>query len=200
MFERLKKLKEYATSEHVAPISRRYFVMNGFDGAMTVLGVIIGALIAGITTTQELRLVLFSALGSTLAIGLSGTAGAFMAEKAERVRELKELEKRMMKDMESTAVGSEAKIAPIWVSIVDGGSPVLTALTTLVPLFFGMFFPEVIKPQVAGYLALIVSLTVLFTLGAYLGKISKRSVILNGLKMVAAGVFMTGILFLAGGF
>lgn len=196
MFEKLKKLIKYARSEEVAPISRRYFTMNGFDGAMTVLGVIVGALIGGVTTLEHLRLVLFSTLGSTLAIGLSGAAGAFMAEKAERVRELKDLEKRMMRDMEDTTVGSKSRIAPFWVSIVDATAPVVTALITISPLFLGVFLPEMITPQIAGYLAVIVGLIVLFSLGAYLGKVSKRSILLNGVKMTVAGIVMVGVFYL----
>jgi len=55
--------------------------MNAFDGATTVLGIVIGAYVAGITNEFW---VIWSGLGATLAIGLSGFAGAYMTEEAER--------------------------------------------------------------------------------------------------------------------
>ena len=44
----LKEWKRYYQVSEVGPITRRYFVMNAFDGALTMLGVVIGAYVAGI--------------------------------------------------------------------------------------------------------------------------------------------------------
>jgi len=62
-----KRWKQYSKISGVSSITRRYFVMNAFDGALTMLGVVIGAYIAG-----------------SIAMGASGMSGAYMAEKAER--------------------------------------------------------------------------------------------------------------------
>ncbi|NIQ05562.1 MAG: hypothetical protein GWO20_07495 [Candidatus Korarchaeota archaeon] len=56
-----------------------------------------------------------------------------------------------------------------------------------------------IPPRIAGYSSVAVTLVILFLLGAYLGKISKRSILINGLQMVAAAVLMTILLILTGG-
>ena len=40
------RLKRYAEISNVGEISRRYFVMNAFDGALTMLGVVIGSYIS----------------------------------------------------------------------------------------------------------------------------------------------------------
>ena len=45
----LEKIRRYIRISGVAPISRRYFIMNAFDGATTVLGIVIGAYAAEIT-------------------------------------------------------------------------------------------------------------------------------------------------------
>ena len=42
----MDRIEEYIKISNVGEISRRYFVMNAFDGALTMLGVIIGAHIA----------------------------------------------------------------------------------------------------------------------------------------------------------
>lgn len=33
----------------IAPIGKRYFIMNAFDGATTILGIVVGAYVAEIT-------------------------------------------------------------------------------------------------------------------------------------------------------
>jgi len=63
--------------------------MNGFDGAMTTFGIILGSWIAGVTKPE---VVLLAGFGACLAMGVSGFFGALMAEKAERERHLKEME------------------------------------------------------------------------------------------------------------
>ena len=72
----LDKIRNYIKISGVAPISRRYFIMNAFDGATTVLGVVVGAYAAGITNESW---VILSGLGATLAMGMSGFVGSYMA-------------------------------------------------------------------------------------------------------------------------
>jgi len=36
----------------MSPIARRYFIKNGFDGSMTVLGIIIGSWIVEVTKPE----------------------------------------------------------------------------------------------------------------------------------------------------
>ena len=55
--------------------------MNVFDGATTILGILVGAYVAGVTNQFQ---VIGSSLGATIAMGLSGFAGAYMTEEAER--------------------------------------------------------------------------------------------------------------------
>jgi len=40
--EFIKKIKEYREISKVDKIARRYFAMNGFDGSLTILGLLIG--------------------------------------------------------------------------------------------------------------------------------------------------------------
>ena len=44
----IKRWKNYSKISGVGAITRRYFVMNAFDGALTMLGVVIGAYISGV--------------------------------------------------------------------------------------------------------------------------------------------------------
>lgn len=128
----LEKIRRYIRISEVAPISRRYFIMNAFDGATTILGIVIGAYAAEIT--NELW-VIWSGLGVSLAMGLSGFAGVYMTEEAERENKLNALENSMLMDLKDSVIGKASRFASLWAGIVDGVSPALTALACLTPFF-----------------------------------------------------------------
>ena len=85
----------------MGPIARRYFVKNGFDGSMTMLGIIVGAWIVNVTRPE---IVVTAGLGACLAMGISGVSGAYMIERAERKRDLKNLESAMMTKLDDSVI------------------------------------------------------------------------------------------------
>ena len=94
------RIKKYAEITEVGEIARRYFVMNAFDGSLTTLGIIIGFFLADIgETATGAETVIVTTLATALAMGISGIWGAYLAERAERIRELKKLERHMMTDL-----------------------------------------------------------------------------------------------------
>jgi VIT1/CCC1 family predicted Fe2+/Mn2+ transporter len=54
-------------------IFRRYLVVNGFDGALTLLGLIIGFMVS---STTDLAVILNACLAAAIALGMSGIGGA----------------------------------------------------------------------------------------------------------------------------
>jgi predicted membrane protein (TIGR00267 family) len=182
----LEKIRRYIKISEVAPISRRYFIMNAFDGATTVLGIVIGAYAAGIT--NELW-VIWSGLGVSLAMGLSGFVGAYMTEEAEREKKLNTLEKSMLTELKDSVVGKASRFASIWAGIVDGVSPALAALVCLTPFFLsshGLF-----SINFAIQLSVAMTLSIMFLLGVFLGKISNRNRLFHGAKMLFVGLIIT---------
>lgn len=184
----LDKLRRYIQISGVGPISRRYFIMNAFDGATTVLGVVVGAYAAGITNESW---VILSGLGATLAMGMSGFAGSYMAEEAEGAKKLNTLEKSMLTELKDSMVGKANRFASLWAAIIGGGAPALTGAICLLPFFLSTngLFPITSALQISVGLAL----AIMFMLGAILGKISCRNMILHGLKMLLVGVILTVI-------
>jgi len=77
----LKKVRTYLRVARAGGIVRRYFVMNGFDGATTTFDTVLGSWIAGVTKPE---VILLAGFGACPAMGGSGFFGAFMAERAER--------------------------------------------------------------------------------------------------------------------
>jgi hypothetical protein len=78
---------------HAHKIARRYFVTNGFDGALTMLGLTIGFYSSG---GVPLRVAINACLGAAVALAASGLASAYVSEAAEREKELKELERALV--------------------------------------------------------------------------------------------------------
>jgi predicted membrane protein (TIGR00267 family) len=182
----LEKIRRYIRISEVAPISRRYFIMNAFDGATTVLGIVIGAYAADIT--NELW-VIWSGLGVSLAMGLSGFVGAYMTEEAEREKKLNALEKSMLTELTDSVVGKASRFASLWAGIVDGVSPALTAVVCLTPFFLsshGLF-----SISFAIQLSVAIALSIMFLLGVFLGKISNRNMLFHGAKMLFVGLIIT---------
>jgi predicted membrane protein (TIGR00267 family) len=184
----LKRWKRYYQISEVGDISRRYFVMNAFDGALTMLGVIIGAYMAGILNPMP---IISAGVAGSIAMGTSGISGAYMTEKAERAKKLKELEKAMLTDLTNGLHYKSHRFATIFAAIVDGFSPALAAMLVVSPFIlvnFGLF-----STMIAFYSSIFLTLLSLLLLGLYLAKISDESMIKYGLQMLLVG-FVTAVL------
>ncbi len=190
MSKLLDRIRTYFRISNVGPISRRYFVMNGFDGAMIILGIVIGAYVSG---TTDAFWIVTAGLGASFAMGLSGFFGAYLTEEAEQSIKLKRLEKSMLKKLGKTVIGEASKFATFWAALVDGLSPFLTAMIGLSPFILSFF--NIVSLEYAIYSSIIINLTVLFLLGVYLGKTSKKNIIICGLKMFFVGLFLTIVSF-----
>ena len=124
-------------------IVRRYFVVNGFDGALTMLGLIIGFLISA---PASLTVVLNACLGVAIALGMSGISSVYVSETAERKRALGKLEEAMATDLQKSAHGDAARCVPLLIALVNGSAPLVISrdsyhkyemtMKTTVPLHF----------------------------------------------------------------
>jgi len=194
----LKRWKRYHKISEAGKIARRYFVMNAFDGALTMLGVVIGGYVAGALNS----IVIISAgIAGSIAMGISGVSGAYMTEKAERTKKLKQLEKAMLKDMKDSIHGKSQRFASIFAAIVDGVSPAFAAMIVISPFFVSNF--GIISPETAFYICIIITMIVLVLLGAFLAKISDESMIKYGIQMLFVGLITAflcvGVSILLGG-
>jgi predicted membrane protein (TIGR00267 family) len=170
-------------------IARRYFVMNGFDGAMTVFGVVLGSWIAGVTRPE---IIILAGLGACLAMGLSGFFGAYIAERAERERHLKELEKATHNHVDPIQYEA-SRFVEVYVALIDGLSPVLTAIVSITPfILVSVGWMPVWNAYVA---SLTLSLVSLFLLGIYLGKVAKENGWLYGIMMITVGALTALMIF-----
>ena len=98
-------------------IVRRYFVVNGFDGALTMLGLIIGFLVSA---PADLSVVINVCLGAAIALGMSGLSSAYISESAERKHALEKLERAMISDLQDSAHGDATRWVPFLIALVNG--------------------------------------------------------------------------------
>jgi predicted membrane protein (TIGR00267 family) len=187
------RLQSYGQIVNIAEIARRYFAMNAFDGVLTIIGVLMGNFTAGV---EDPRIVVTTGLATCVAMGISGLWGAYLTEAAERQRELLELEQDTLTDLQDTTLGKASRTAVVIVALVDGISPFLAALVVLTPFFVPQLFPSL---RWTYFTAIGLALITLFSLGAFLGHISKRNIAIYGLRTVIAGGISIVISLLLGG-
>lgn len=179
------EFKDYNRIAKIDEIARRYFLMNTFDGIMTILGLLIGSLAAG---SKDPGLIIKISLGTTIAMAVSGISGAYIAEHAERIRELKELENATLHKLKNTRIYRAFNTAEFIVALVDGISPVFATIIVLVPFFFSEI------PIITMYASSIaISFAVLAVLGVFTAKISKERLLPAVGKMLLAGIISAAL-------
>ncbi|MCU7842814.1 MAG: hypothetical protein KZQ93_03145 [Candidatus Thiodiazotropha sp. (ex Monitilora ramsayi)] len=180
IFERLRYLSHLGGSDDIA---RRYFVVNGFDGALTMLGLIAGFQFSG---TGDLKLMISGCTGAAIALGISGVTSAYLSESAEQRRSLSELEEAMISDLSNSEHASAAKILPVMVAMTNGLSPLLLSIIIISPLWLA--HAGVALPLAPLTLAIILALTCIFLLGVFLGNIGGTSWLVSGVKTLLIAV------------
>ncbi len=190
---KLRQFQDYDDIAEIGEIARRYFVMNAFDGTLTIIGVLTGSYMAGVNRPS---VVVLTGLATSVAMGISGLWGAYFTEAAERKRNLDELEDHTLTDLSQTRIGQASRVAGFIVALVDGSAPFLSALVVLLPFFLSASLGNV---YLCYYFSLGIALLSLFGLGAFLGMVSRENVALWGLKMLGAGLLSLISGYLLGG-
>lgn len=176
-------------------IARRYMVTNGFDGALTMLGMVTGFYISGMT---ELSVAISACLGAAIALFISGLSSAYLSEKAEREMELRELEQALVVDLKESDYGQASRYLPMLVALVNGLSPLLLSLVILMPLFLADQGKA--SPGAPFIRAIVVGLICIFSLGVFLGKISKTFWLWSGLRALTIAIVTVVIILFFGHF
>ncbi|MHC1565592.1 MAG: VIT1/CCC1 transporter family protein [Candidatus Syntropharchaeales archaeon] len=176
-----ERIEAYLELSGVSEIARRYFVMNAFDGVLTMLGIIIGAYLAG---NVDRTFVLGAGISASIAIAVSGFSGSYVTEQAERTREMKKLESALLISLNGTRHEGAKRFAILFVSLIGGLSPALGAVIVVSPFFFDL----AVAPEMAVFASVALALLTLFVLGIYLGHISEEKLILHGVKMLGVGI------------
>ncbi|MEM4316185.1 MAG: hypothetical protein QXI97_06305 [Nitrososphaerota archaeon] len=161
---------------------RRYFFTNGFDGAMSMLGIVLGTSLFGGANTLT---VATAGLGASLAMFISGFMGTYVTESAENKRRIRELNEVMLTDMEGTVVGESGRVGAIVAGLLQGLGALIFAVAVLTPYLVSIHLPPLAEHALPASLAS--GLFVLFVLGLALGRLTRQGILITGLKMAAVG-------------
>jgi predicted membrane protein (TIGR00267 family) len=160
------------------------FLRGFIDGSLSTLGIVIGA------SSGLPSIIIAAAVGGTLANGISNMLSAISATRAEQYKELRDVEKAMvgkeLKDSEpDRRIGKQTIIA----GGVDGLATMIGGGIPIIPYLF-----------LTGLQAILIStgLVVLavFLIGIYLGKLSRKNILLSALKMTFFAVVVAAVVYL----
>lgn len=160
----------------------RYFIRGLIDGSLSTLGVVIGA--SGAAPV----IVVTAGLGGGVANSLSNLFGAFTAESAEVEHELSDLEKSMLSDghLRDTTLHYGMRKRVLFSGVSDGLASFTGAIIPVIPFFFVLVLG--FTNQIALLISISITVILLFFLGVYLGMVSRRNIVIYGLKMALIGI------------
>lgn len=179
--------------EDVRSISRRYFISNGFDGTLTCVGIMVGAVLSGIpdgTTVIQIG------LGAAVGLGTSAVWSVWEIERAETSAELRRIEHAMLTDLGETRVQQEQQGARLIHATASGLGPLIGVLVPLTPF---LFEGVAISMPGAGVVGVALGITVLGVFGAYMASVSGQRWYVSAVRMALAGLVVAVInIFLPG--
>jgi predicted membrane protein (TIGR00267 family) len=184
-----RRIREYDEITNVGPIIRRYFVIGAFDGALTVLGIIIGASAFGDVESHK-ALIVSASFGAAVALAVSSAVGAYEAERVEKKLDIRTIERALLARL-SEEHREAFRFAAIVSALVHGVAPLIAALLPLLPFLL-------VDAGTATIAAIVITLVILFLLGVYLGNLVRERVLVTGLRFAAAGIGTAIILWLLG--
>ena len=181
------RLRDLLAKEDVRSISRRYFISNGFDGTLTSIGIVIGAVLSGIP--DGLTVIRIGA-GAAVGLGTSAVWSVWEIERAETRAEILRIERAMLTDLDDTRVQREHRTARLLHAISSGLGPLVGILIPLVPFAFE---GTALQMADAALLSVGLSIAILSAFGAYMGSISGQRWYVAAVRMGLAGVVVAVI-------
>ena len=177
----------------VRGILRRYLVTNGFDGALTMLGLVSGFYVVD---HVSMKVALTASLGAAFALFMSGITSAYLSESAERQRELHKLERSLLTDLDESDQARAARFIPFIVALVNGLSPLTISLLIISPIWFSLI--GLAMPTSPFLVSVIIALVLVFLLGVYLGKIGGTSWLWSGIRALLVASVTVAIISMLG--
>lgn len=181
------RLRRLLAKEEVQAISRRYFISNGFDGTLTSIGVIVGAVLSGV---PDGLVVVKIGLGAAVGLGTSAVWSVWEIERAETRAEIQRIERAMLVDLDDTRIQREQSGARLVHAVMSGLGPLIGVLVPLTPF---LFEGTLVTMEQAALIAVGLGVTVLGLFGAYMGSISGQRWYVAAGRMGLAGLVVAVI-------
>ena len=182
-----ERLRRLLGNEDVRSISRRYFISNGFDGTLTSIGVIVGAVLSGVPDGATVRAI---GRGAAVGLGTSAVWSVWEIERAETRAEILRLERAMLTDLDDTRIEREQSGARLFHATMSGLGPIVGILVPLTPFLVEGVLLTMVE---AAFVAVGLGVAVLGTFGAYMGSISGQRWYVAAARMGLAGLVVAAI-------
>ena len=168
---------------NISSISRRYFISNGFDGALTFTGIAVGSALSGIDNFTVFKI----SAGAAVGLATSGVWSVWEIEKAEKLAQIRDLEEAMLEDLDDSELVERKMDARKMNSFMSGLGPILSimlpASVFLLPL----------NSMQALIGSIIVAVGTLFSFGIYMAEVSERNKFISGARMGLAGLVVAAL-------
>jgi predicted membrane protein (TIGR00267 family) len=152
------------------------FLRGFMDGSLSTLVIVIGA------SAAEGPIIIAAAVGGNLANGISNVLSAFSAAEAEEYTEMRSIEDAMVsKELKGSDIERKIRRNTLIASLTDGVASVIGGMFPILPYLL-------LEPPESMYVAAGIVVTMVFLIGIYLGKVSRRNILLSGLKMAGFGI------------
>ena len=150
------------------------------DGIVLALGLVIGVWAA----TNNPGTIVLTALIGGVANAFGNSAGVFLSQTAERGVQLH-------KKSNNKKIDVHSKQEIIGISFFAFASAILSVILIILPFYALSVFQ-------ATMVSLVIALVLLFWLGRYVGKISKKNQLKYGVMYMVIGLLAAGVAFLVG--
>ena len=176
----------------------RYVALGTMDGILAVMGVTLAA--SGVSGASGLELSNFTVgltgLSGGIAITMTNAYGSFIGERAEEVRNIRDLEHQMMLEegkLDDTHIHQQAKRRIYMSMFTHGFSSFIGSFVPVLPFLL-------ISDRITAIICtLILCFTALIILGVYLGKVSRESLLRTSVEIVLIGILISVVCYLIGG-
>ncbi|MFO8100652.1 MAG: VIT1/CCC1 transporter family protein [Dehalococcoidia bacterium] len=158
---------------------------RGFvDGSLSTLGIVIGAYSASSSV------IIAAGIGGALANGIFNVLSAFSAERADQYRELRKIESAMVaKELKDSEVEFQIQKNTLRAGTVDGLATIIGGAVPVLPYIW-------LDSSDAMFVASGLVIVGIFAIGIYLGKLSRRNILLYGAKMALFGAVTAVLVYL----
>ena len=170
---------------------RRFFINTLFDSTFMLLGIVVGS---AVIAEARLQSIMATMVTSSLALGISTGVSVYEAENLEQERKIDRIEKAMIQDLSGTLVHDSARSITLAASLINFFTPLVSCAIVILP--FILAGASVVSIESAARISIAVTLSELFIVGAYMGKIGKKNPWIKGLRMLGFGLiaFVIGLL------
>ncbi len=174
----------------ISPDIRKFFINTIFDATFTFLGIVSGL---AFVAHPDVRLLLATSFTSCLALGISSGVSVYEAEILEEEKKLDNLEAAMLTNLENTSLYRLIRLKALLAAFIVLITPLISCTIAVSPFILTTL--GLMPFLISAWTSVALALGILFTVGAFISRGSKRNHLLKGARMAVfgAGAFLLSV-------